>query len=217
MRCLHYYPGNASMAPHMLLEEIGLPFQLLRVDREHDAHKSAAYLELNPNGLIPVLTEGALVLYESAAICLHLCDTAPTQQWIPAIGTAERAHCCKWLVWMTNTLQATLLVYFYPERWLNDGNVGAIADLKAHAESRVGQLLEQLDAELARHGGAWLMGEHYSVVDPYCFMLCRWTRGFTAALPARNRPHLGPYLRRMLARPAVQRALATEQIKEPFV
>lgn len=112
---LYYFPGNASMAPHILLEELGVPYALSLVDRDHGEHKSPAYLKLNPNGLIPVLVDGDLVLYESAAICLHLCDTHPEAGLAPAPGSAERAHFYKWLVWMTNTMQATLLAYFYPE------------------------------------------------------------------------------------------------------
>ena len=217
MRQLHYYPGNASMAPHILLEEIGAPFELVLVDREHDAHKSAAYLQLNPNGQIPVFVDGDLVLYESAAICLHLADNSPGAHLVPVFGTTARAHCYKWLVWMTNTLQASLMVYFYPERWLNAGNTEGAAELKAHAERKVGPLLDQLDAELGRHGGPWLMGADYSVLDPFCLMMCRWTRGFSVTAPARDRTHLGPYLSRMLERPAVQRALATEQLTAPWV
>ncbi len=74
---LFYFPGNASMAPHCLLEEIGQPFELAFVDRAQDAHKSADYLKLNPNGLIPVLVDGDRVLYDSAAICLHLAARHP--------------------------------------------------------------------------------------------------------------------------------------------
>jgi glutathione S-transferase len=89
---LHYYPGNASMAPHMLLEELGVPFELKLVDREQDAQHSPDYLKLNPNGTIPVLVDGDLVLYETAAICLHLVDTHPHAGLAPALGTPERAH-----------------------------------------------------------------------------------------------------------------------------
>ena len=217
MRQLHYYPSNASMAPHILLEEMGVPFELVLVDRDHDAHKSVAYRRLNPNGTIPVYVEGDLVLYESAAICLHLCDSVPAAHMIPATGTPERAHCTKWLMWMTNTLQATLMPYFYPERWVNEGNTAGAAEVKAHAEAKVDVLLEQLEAEFARHGGPWLLGSSYSVLDPFCMMLCRWTRGFTNVTRARDRTHLGPYLRRMLERPAVQRALATEKLEPPLV
>ena len=89
---LHYYPGNASMTPHMLLEELGVPYTLQYVDRTVQAHKAADYLKLNPNGLIPVLVDGDLVLYETAAICLHLADTHPQAALAPALGTPARAH-----------------------------------------------------------------------------------------------------------------------------
>jgi len=216
MRQLHYYPSTASMAPHIVLHEIGEPFELVLVDRTRDAHKTAAYLQLNPNGTIPVFVEGGLVLYESAAICLHLADSCPQAQLAPALGSQSRAHCYKWLMWLTNTLQPALMIYFYPERWTDGANLQGAAQLKAFAQQRAGALLDQLDAELARHGGPWLLGAEYSVVDPYCLMLCRWTRGFSRA-PARERSHLGPYLQRMLERPAVQRAYRAEGLADPWV
>lgn len=213
---LHHHPSNASFAPHVLLHELGLPFELLLVDRDHQAHKSPAYLKLNPNGLIPVLEDGDLVLYETAAICLHLADTHPQAGLMPALGSAERAHAYKWLVWCTNTLQATLIHYFYPDRLVDAGNTAGAAQVKAHAEARVVQLLQQIDEQLARHGQPWLLGPAYSLVDVYAFMLCRWTRGF-ASQPARSFAHIGPWLQRVLARPAVQRAVATEQLQPPLV
>jgi glutathione S-transferase len=216
MITLHYHPSNASFTPHILLREIGVPFELALVDRAQQAHKSAAYLKLNPNGLIPVLVDGDLVLYETAAICLHLADTHPQAALAPALGTAARAHFYKWLVWLTNSLQATLIAYFYPERWVDAGNADGAAQVKAHAQARIGGLLQQIDDELASHGGPWLLGEHYSAVDPYAFMLCRWTRGF-ADKPARSYAHIGPYLQRVLARPAVRQAIAAEGLPEPLV
>ena len=210
---LHYYPGNASMAPHLLLEELGVAYELKLVDRTQQAHKSAEYLLLNPNGLIPVLIDGDLVLYETAAICLHLLDTNPNAGLAPAPGTAARAHFYKWLVWMTNSLQATLIIYFYPERWADSAE--AAAQVRAHAEAKVGALLDQIEAELARHGGPYLLGQSFSAVDLYALMVCRWTRGF--GRPARSLPHLGAYLQRLLARPAVQRVFEQEGLTAPLV
>ena len=217
MMQLHHFPSTASMVPHILLQEIGAPFELVLVDRTHDVQKSAAYLRLNPNGLIPVLTDGDLVLYETAAIALHLCDTHPGSQLAPALGTPERAHFYKWLMWLTNTLQSTLIIYFYPERWVKASNAAGQVEVKSHAEWRIRVLLDQLDTELARHGGAWLLGESYTALDPYMFTLCRWTRSFAQTPPARDRRHLGPFLQRMLDRPAVQRALVAEGLQAPFV
>ncbi len=210
---LHYFPGNASRIPHILLEELGLPFELLYVDRAKSAQKSPAYLKLNPNGLIPVLVDGPLVLYETAAICLHLADTNPKAGLAPEVGTMERAHFYKWLAWMTNTFQAALTIYFYPERWVNEGNAAGRAEVKAHAEAKIGGMLDQIEAQLASHGKDWFLGERYSALDAYAFVTCHWTRGFPR--PARSLPHLGPYIERVLARPAVQRVMATEKIAAP--
>ena len=212
---LHYFPGNASLIPHILLEELGESFELLYVDRAKSAQKSAAYLKLNPNGLIPVLVDGEFVLYETAAVCLHLADTHTKAGLAPALGTPERAHFYKWLAWLTNTLQAALIIFYYPERWVNEGNAAGAAEVKAHAEAKIGAMLDQMDAQLASHGKDWFLGERYSALDAYAMVLCRWTRGF--ARPARSLPRLGPYLERMLARPAVKKALATEKLAAPLV
>ncbi len=212
---LYYFPGNASMAPHILLEEIGVPFELRLVDRANAAHKQPEYLKLNPNGLIPVLVDGDLVLYETAAICLHLADRHPQAQLAPPLQTADRAHFYKWLVWCTNTLQAMLIHYFYSGRMVNAGDAAAAAQVRSHAEAKVDAMLDRLDAQIASHGEDWLLGRTFSAVDPYALMLCRWTRNF--ARPARSLPHLAPYLQRVLARPAVQRAFATEKLMPPLV
>jgi glutathione S-transferase len=218
---LHYFPGNASLIVHIVLEEIGVPFALAYVDRARAEHKSPGYLALNPNGLIPVLVDdasrgadgGPLVLYETAAICLHLADVHSAAGLLPAFGTRERAIAYKWVAWLATTVQPVLTLYFYPERWARDA-AGAVV-VQGKAEATVGGLLDQLDAEFARHGGEWLLGASFSIADAYAFVLCRWTRGF--ARPARARPQLQFWLERMLARPAVQRAFATEQLAPPFV
>ena len=223
---LHYFPGNASMAPHIVLHELALPFELRLVDREHNAHKAPAYLALNPNGLIPALRDGDLVLFESAAICLYLADQLPDgpthtpgHALLPPLGSAERAQAYKWLFWLSNSLQATLIHYFYPERLVDAGNTAGAAQVKAHAQARVGELLDLIEAQLAGHGQPWLLGAHHSVADPFAFMLCRWTRGFEGrpAAPARTRPAIRAWLDRMLARPAVQRVLADEGLPAPWV
>jgi glutathione S-transferase len=174
---------------------------------------SPEYLKLNPNGLIPVLVDGDLVLYETAAICLHLADTHPAAALAPALGSVERAHCYKWLVWLSSTLQATLMHYFYPERMADDA--AAAVQVKAHAQAKAGTLLDQIDAQLASHGGPWLLGGHYSLVDPYAFMLCRWTRGFDSR-PARDYPHIAAFMKRVFDRPAVQRVFQTEALSAPY-
>ena len=127
MITLHYFPSNASFAPHVLLRELAVPFELQLVDRTQGAHKSPPYLKLNPNGLIPVLMDGDLVLYETAAILLHLADTHAQAALAPALGTPERALLYKWLFWLSNTMQAAMITYFYPDRSVEAGNAAGAA------------------------------------------------------------------------------------------
>jgi len=212
MYTLYYYPSNANLAPHMLLEEMGLPYRLALVDRDHNAHKAPDYLAMNPAGLIPVLIDGDMALPEAAAICLHLVDKHPDKGLAPPVGTPERSAFYRWLIYLTNTLQAELITYFYPER-LADGEAAAAA-IKQCAEQRVGGMLDILEAQLRKSGGPWLLGGRFSAVDPYLFMLCRWTRGMRN--PARNRPLLKAFVERMMARPAIQAAHDQEGLKPPY-
>ena len=216
MITLHYYPGNASFAPHVVLHELGVPFELSLVDRAVNAHKSPGYLKLNPNGLIPALVDGDLVLHETAAICLHLADTHPAALLAPPIGTPERALFYKWLMWLTNTVQANAIHYFYGHRLVDEGNTDAIAQIKAHVQAKLGECLLQIDTHLATTPGPWMMGAQYTVLDPYVWMVCRWTRGFSDK-PARSYAHIGPYLECVQQRPAMQRVIAVEQLSLPLV
>jgi glutathione S-transferase len=212
---LHYDPGTAAMVPHIVLEELGVPYERVLVQRAQQEHKAPAYLKLNPNGLLPVLVDGDVVLYETAAIVLHLCDTHPQARLAPAVGTPQRAEFYKWLMWLGNTLQSSLILYFYPERWVNAGNAAGAAEVKAKAQERVIGLLAQLDKLVARHGGPWLLGASFSALDAYVFTLCRWTRNFSHG-KARERTHLGPYLQRVSERASVQRVFAAEGLSAPF-
>src|SRR5690242_4160937 len=95
---LHYYPANASAAPHMVLEEMGADYELVLVDRAVNAQKSKDYMKINPNGRIPTLVDGNLVLFEAAAIVLHLLDQNPQAGLAPKAGTTERSTFNQWLI-----------------------------------------------------------------------------------------------------------------------
>jgi glutathione S-transferase len=208
---LYYYPGNASLLPHMMLREIGAPFELRLVDRDASAHKSPEYLKLNPNGLIPVLIDRDLVVYETAAIALHLSDRHPEAGLAPAVGTDDRAHFYKWMLHLTNTLQPTFLTYFYPDRYVGDS--AAVPLVKARAEERLDGMFDVVASELA--GRHWLLGERFSAADLFLMLLIRWGRGLKR--PARTIPALGSLAERALARPAVQAAIEAEGLKPPLI
>jgi glutathione S-transferase len=204
---LYYYPSNASLAPHMLLEELGQPYELELVDRSVAAHKSAEYMRLNPQGLIPTLIDGDLVLWETSAILLHIADRAGAA---PDLGSTERAQYYKWLVHLTNTIQSEYLLFYYPERHADDQAGAAI--VKAHAEAHLTERFARIDAQLG--DGPYLLGERLSAADFLLLMLVRWGRGMTQK--PRDLPNIGRHTRLMLERPAVIRAFEQEKLPQPW-
>jgi glutathione S-transferase len=202
---LFYYPSNASLAPHFILEEIGAPFELRLVDRKANGQKDPEYMKANPMGRIPTLVDGDLVLFESAAICLHLADKHPAAGLAPALATDARAHLYKWLMFLTNTIQADFMAFYYPEKHTTDND--GIAGVKEDAARRLDSSYAVLNEALGQ-GGPYLLGDNISVADFYLLMEVHW--GGTQ----RNKPKDLPHIRRCVdlvsERPAVQRAAATE-------
>jgi len=201
---LFYYPGNANLAPHILLEEASVPYELVLVDRGKGGHKDAEYLRLNPNGRIPTLVDGDLVLFEAAAICLHIADRHPEADLSPVLGSPDRSHFYKWLIFLTNTIQPDYMAFRYPENYTADAS--GIPAIRDQAERRLAAGFAVLDGALDH--SPYLVGGRYSACDAYLFMLCTWARRLS------NPPTELPRLRRALdvvaERPAVERAYSAE-------
>lgn len=159
------------MAPHFVLEALTLDFELVLVDRKANAQKSDAYLALNPQGKIPTLVEGDLVLFETSAICIHLAESVPSSNLMPQVGTQERAKCLQWMMYFTNTLQAETMMYFYPDRYAKT-NEGALS-ISEIAEQRMTGIWTMINTEL--EGKSFLLGENISVCDFFLFMLAVWS------------------------------------------
>jgi glutathione S-transferase len=210
MHQLYYYPGNANLAPHIVLEEIGAPYELVLVDRQKNAQKDPEYLRLNPNGHIPTLVTDGVVLYESAAICLHLLDICPDSGLAPAPGTPLRGHFYKWLVYLTNTIQSEALVYNYPER--HTTTEAGIDGVKAKSQERLADMFRIVDDALA--GASYLLGEDYSVCDAYLLMVARFARRHPH--PPKDFANLRRCLDRVLERPAVDRAFRSEGLEPSY-
>ena len=205
---LHYFPSNANAAPHMVLEEIGQKYELALVDRAKNAQKSKEYLKINPNGRIPVLVDGDLVLFEAAAIVLHLVDRHPEAGLAPKVGTPERAKFYQWMTFLTNSLQEELMIWQYPER-LAGADAGAAEVVKRGAEKRAEAYLEVIEQYLKTNGPLFL-GETLSAADFYFVMLSRWARPLSN--PPRARPNIAKLLDIITALPAVRRAYASEGV-----
>lgn len=198
---LYWRPGTASMAPHAALAEIGVDYELVRVDRE-TAQTDPAYLALNPTGVVPTLVDGGLVLTESAAILLYLADRFPEARLAPEGDGRPQLY--RWLVFMTNTVQTAMLRFFYPERF-GDASVARVA--ATEAERHFGLLDRELE------GRDWLVGEHRSAADLFLFMLVRWGRRLEPA--AWERDNLRAHFRRTVALPGVRRMVAEQELELP--
>jgi glutathione S-transferase len=208
---LYYYPENASTFIHMLLRELGIPFDLRLVDRKTEAQRSAAYLSLNPHGLIPFLVDGDLALGETAAIALHLVDRHPECGLAPAVGTAARAGFYRWMTHLTNTPQVEHLKRAYPDRHTTIPD--AVADVRATAIARLDAMFDRIEADLG--AGPFVLGDRISAADFFLLMLVMWTTRMPR--PAARLPGIGALCARLLARPAVRATLVVEGSTPPYV
>jgi glutathione S-transferase len=201
---LHYLPGSAAMAPHAALAEIGVPYELVRVERDADRRATPEYLALNPSGRVPTLEDGELVLTESAAIMLHLADAFPEARLAPPLGRHERSDLYRRLIHQTNTLQPALMRLMYPDRYGTAG-IHDTAAAELHVE------FDRLDGELSTRN--WVVGEGRSVVDLFLFMVTRWGRHLDP--PAWDRPGIRAHFLRCLALPGVRRMMDEQELERP--
>ncbi|HEY7688419.1 MAG TPA: glutathione S-transferase family protein [Dongiaceae bacterium] len=188
MYTLFYSPGSASMAPHAVLEEIGVPYLLKRVDISSDKPRDPEYLKLNPLGRVPTLVvTGGETIYESAAIVMYLADRHSEAKLAPALTDPQRGLYTQWMFHLTNTLQDAYLLYFYPDR--NTTQPEQAPGIRDKAVARVDTIWGNLDQALARRG-PYLLGDRFSAADIYMHMLYCWHEPpatLAAAFPAVKR------------------------------
>ena len=204
MYSLFYYPRNASWAPHMLLAEMQLDYELVLVDRKTEAQKNPEYLKLNPTGRIPTLIVDNQPIYESAAICLFLAERYSDKSLIPGANTIERAKFYQWLFYLNASLQPELMVYFYPQK--HTAAASGYEEIKQAQEQRITQMFKLIDQEL--EGKVFLLGDSISACDFILFMLLHWGSGLKQ--PPLSFPHLAKFLRNMAKRDSVQSVCAIE-------
>jgi len=209
MPTLHYAPGAASFCVHWLLIELGVPFELRKVDLAAGEQRRPDYLALNPAGVVPTLVmDDGEVLVESGAILWALAERFPDGGFLPPPGTAARARAMEWLLQMVNVLQPAFRIWYYPHEAAGpDAGAGA----KAEAEARIGRCFDRVDAHLAA-AGPFLLGERLTVADLMLVMLCRWSRNLRK--PATEWPALRGFIDRMRARPAFAALCEAEGLTE---
>ncbi len=211
MYALYYSPGTASFVVHWLLIELDLPHELRNVDMAGRAHKSADYLALNPNGVVPTLLVDGQPRYEAAALTIYLADRHGDGAFAPALDDPQRAEYLQWMFNLVATLQAPLRLWWYPGDLQADDEA-----VRRGAQARIEAACERLDAHLgaalAQGRGPYLLGERPSAADFYLTMLMRWTRKLPR--PAHEWPHLGELARRMKARPSFAELYRREGLEE---
>lgn len=188
-----------------------LNYELILVERKSNLQKSQEYLKLNPAGRIPTLVDNGLAVFESPAICIHLCEQHPEHQLIPALGTTERPLFFQWLAYLNNTLQAELMVRYYPHRHTIDDN--GIPGVMAAQEERIAEALNIVDKQL--EGKNYLLGEAITACDYFLFMLAEWCLPFKHS-PV-SYPNLGAFLQRMTENDTIKSVCDIEGINlSPF-
>ncbi len=203
---LYYYPNNASLAPHFLLHHLNADYELLLVDKKSNSEKSADYLKLNPAGRIPTLVVNEQPIFESPAICIHICELHPESDLMPSLGNPKRPLFYQWLTFLNNTLQAELMVRYYPHRHTNDE--ATIPNVVAAQDDRIADALSIINDQLEHN--EYLLGDTLTACDYILFMLAEWS------LPIEKSPltfdHLAAYLNRLCANPTVKAVCDIEGI-----
>jgi glutathione S-transferase len=188
-----------SLAPQILLEEIGAPYEIIWVGKT--APEIEALRRVNPAGKIPslVLPEGTVVA-ESAAILIHLTNAHPDAGLAPRAGSAAHARFLQWMVFLSANVYEAALRYFYSERYSTGGAAAAPA-IKAQALTDYGAHLERASAELS----PYVLGEKLSAADPYLHMLADWFPQDVQPLAARL-PKLAQHAELLRRRPATRKS-----------
>ena len=206
---LYASPGASSLAPHIVLQEIGAPFELALVVHHGegaDTHK-LAFQKMNPKGRVPVLTDGEFVLTESAAIIVFLASQHQEAGLMPQ-GPDGFVRAIEWFNWLSSAVHAVAVRmvwradFFSGDPAAHPAIVSKGHEHLAHAHSLIEQRLQGRD---------YAVGNAYSIVDPYLLVYYRWGNRMQLDMAGRF-PAWTAHARRLETRPAVQRALAAEQI-----
>jgi glutathione S-transferase len=203
-----YSPGACSLAPHVVLEELGLEFERRPILIAEGEHRSKEYLEINPRGRVPTLISDGTVITEVPAILTYLASLKPEAGLLPPNGSLDLAKAHELAAWISSTLHIAYAQLWRPERFLPEGaDVTALVD---HAGTLIRRHCSEVDGRIK---GPWVLGDRYSVADAYLLPFYRW--GNRIGLPmARDYPRWAEWTRRMLERPAVAKIIQVEGISE---
>jgi glutathione S-transferase len=191
---LYYSNGSCSLASHLTLEEAGAKFDAQRVDLREGEQKRPEYLKINPKAKVPALVlDGGVVITENPAIISYVADTHPQANLLAKPGEVARAKAQEWLAWCASSVHISFGPLF---RNRDD-----------EPQRKIVQ--ENLDRYAQWLGGTFVLGDTFSGADAYTPVFTLWAKSFGLSIGDKMRASA----KAVLARPAVQRAVTTQQLK----
>ncbi|WP_455373149.1 glutathione S-transferase family protein [Limibacillus halophilus] len=190
---------TGSFAVEAVLAELEQPFERVLVPRERPISEQLEFLAVNPRGQVPaVVTPQGEVLTESAAILITLAERHPEGGLLPPPQSPERAQVLRWLIFAAVNLYESDLRYYYADRYTGDqeGAAGVRAAAAAYFERQAALIESRVDER-----GPYLLGERFSLIDPYLAMLLSWHWQPEAFLP--SVPKLARLMGAVAARPKI--------------
>ena len=201
---LFYAPGTCALASHIALEEAGAAYEAVRLNFAEGEQRKAEYLAINPKGRVPALVTGRGVLTETPAILAFIAQSFPDAPLAPRADPFGFGRIQAFNSYLCSTVHVAHAHRMRGYRWADDP--AAIAAMKAKAPANVGECFEMIEREM--FAGPWVMGDAYSISDPYLFTLAQWLE-VDGVDPARF-PKVFEHRQRMAARPSVIKVLAAE-------
>lgn len=202
---LYHSPGACSLASHIVLEELKLPHQAIRINTSAGEQRSPEFLKINPRGRVPTLVYDGKVLVENVAILAFLGGGWPKAGLWPE-KTWDQATALSWMAYLADTVHPGFAHLVRPERYADDPAVRE--GVKAKAREYFGGYLQELNGMLA--GKTWAIANMYSVVDAYLLVFYRW--GNRNGYAVKDLKSYTALVERAMARPAVKKTFELEGI-----
>ncbi|SFA85292.1 glutathione S-transferase [Collimonas sp. OK607] len=198
---LYFAPETCSLSPHIVLRELGLPFELVKVDNKTKLTADGRdFLAINPKGYVAALQlANGEVLTEGTAIVQYLADLKPEAKLAPPNGSWERVRLQEWLNFITGEIHASMSPLF---------NAAIPDGVKTIFKDKLVRRLGQIESTLAQQD--YLLGAQFSVADAYLFTVLRWTAFFSIDLEQWQA--IARYMENIGARATVKSALAAEAV-----
>lgn len=205
---LYYSPSACSLGAHIALEEIGEPFEAVQIRLAEDEQHSSEYRAINPRARVPALKVGDKVLTECPAILFYLARAFPAAKLWPEDAWTE-GQALSWMSFLATTVHIAFAQIIQPVRTTDDR--GAHAAVQAGGRAAALRHFTDINARLT--GAEWVLGDRYSVVDPYLLVFYLW--GERIGLPLEEVTTYRRLAERVMQRPATRRAFAREGLRGP--